>query len=333
MAVADELVIAVRSEGTKETRDDLEDVESQFSETADKTDKSSENLEGFAGKFKGAMKVAVAALAVGAAGFLAQLPAVGMAVSGLSAILAGLSFQLNKLLTPVSGPLSDAFFKVANAIFEADGAVGKLLGAGTGIGALILILKGAALAGSGLAATILGLGATLLSLPVILGVLIAALIAFVAAYIFNWKGTRDKTDKILAQIADFVREAFDKFIAFVASKLGPFVEKVKAKFGEIKDDIKSWADDLAARAKQWGVNLIQRFIDGIKSKIRAVGQAFGNVTSSVGGALGINVNSGSSGGTAAVSGTSRGRTLQLDGRRLERRTGRYGADSLTRRNI
>lgn len=333
MAVADELVVALRTEGAKETRDDLEDVQEQFTETADTAEESSSNLTAFAMKFQGAMKVAIAGLAIAAVGLLAQIPAVGMVMAGLGAIIEGLLFQVNQFIQPLAGPLSDAFFKLSNAIFKAEGILGDFLGAATLLGSFLLVLKAAALAGSGLAAAILGAGAAIVSLPVIVGAAIAALLAFFVAYITNWKGTRDKTDAILAKIGETVKGLFNKFLEWAGSILGPFVQNVKEKFADVKQSVVDWADDLAERARTWGRNLIDRFIGGIKSKIQGVRDALSDVTGSIGGAIGIGGTTGAPRAAGRLSRTSAGPSLSIDGRSLTRTTGRYDSDRLTRRNI
>jgi len=77
-------LIAIKSEGVGETQDKLEGVEQSMDETAESAGDSAEQLEGFSQRFAGAMGAAVAALAVGAAGLLSQVPVLGEAFSGLS---------------------------------------------------------------------------------------------------------------------------------------------------------------------------------------------------------------------------------------------------------
>ena len=73
MATAEELIVAITSEGVSETRDDLEGVERSMEDTADSAGNSAEELEGFSQRFQGALSAAVAALAVGSAGLLSQV--------------------------------------------------------------------------------------------------------------------------------------------------------------------------------------------------------------------------------------------------------------------
>lgn len=137
MATAEELLVAIRSEGVDETRQDLEGVESAMEDTAESAGDSAAELEGFSERFSGAMSAAVAALAIGAAGLLAQVPVLGEAFSGLAAIVGALAFQMDGVLRPVLTPLTNGFFEVANMIYEADGATGALIGGFTTITALL----------------------------------------------------------------------------------------------------------------------------------------------------------------------------------------------------
>jgi len=136
------------------------------------------------------MSAAVAALAVGAAGLLSQVPVLGGLFSGLAAVVEAVAFQMDGVLRPALGPLTQGFFKLSQMIFEADGIIGDIIGA---IGTIVSIVAIAAAAafqfGSGLAtlsaaagtaASVLGtivgvittVGAAILSLP---GLIVAAI--------------------------------------------------------------------------------------------------------------------------------------------------------------
>lgn len=357
MAVADELIVALRTEGADETKQDLQEVDKQFEETASKADTSSQNLNGFAAKFQGAMKVAIAALSIAAVGLLAQVPVIGEAFAGIGAIIDALIFQVDKLIRAVGGEkISEGLFDISESIFEAEGAMGTLIGAITLVVSGLLILAGvllaagvasgtfvplmiagaAAIKGVGLA--ILGILGSILSLPVILAAALVALAAFAVAYLTNWKGTRDKTDAIVGKIVEFVKNGFNKFVEFVSSILSPFADKVGQIFDDIADRIKQWASDLAEKAVGYGEAIVRAIARGIKAYFSLITAPFDMIAD----ALGIDLDiasvggGGSSGSTSGVSGLARtggGTSLSMDGRSLTRTTGRYESDRLTRRNI
>ena len=338
MVTAEELVVSITSDGTQETQDDLEGVEGAMEDTADSAGNSAEELEGFSKRFSGAMSAAVAALAVGAAGLLSQVPVIGEAMSGLFAIVEALAFQMDSVLRPVLSPIADFFFDVANRIFEADGAMGTIIGAVASFVSIAAVVL-AAIVGvvkilsvfAGAIATVVGaLGtiisvvgavasalAGLISLPALL---IAAFVALAAALIFNVGGARDRLGEILSDIWDF--------------------------FVDLAADLADWAGDLASDAFDWGQNLIERFIDGIRAAIGRLREFLGDLRD-IGASVGVSVpdlgglggGGGGNGGRAssrprfgaATSGGSGG--SQIDGRQITESTGRYRSGSPNRRGL
>ena len=321
-----------------ETQEDLEGVEAAMDETANSAGNSAEELEGFSQRFQGAMSAAVAGLAVGAAGLLSQVPVVGEAMSGLFAIVEAVAFQMDSVLRPVLSPIGDFFFDIANAIFEADGALGTIIGAVASFVSIAAVVL-AAIVGvvkilsvfAGAIATVVGaLGtiisvvgavasalAGLISLPALL---IAAFVALAAALIFNVGGARDRLGEILSDIWDF--------------------------FVDLAADLADWAGDLASDAFTWGRNLIDRFIDGIRaaigrltdflSDLRDIGASVGISVPELGGLGGGGGGNGGGGSSrprfgAATGGGSGG--SQIDGRQITESTGRYRSGSPNRRGL
>jgi phage-related minor tail protein len=357
MAVADELIVALRTEGADETKQDLQEVDKQFQDTASKADTSSQNLSGFAAKFQGAMKVAIAALSIAAVGLLSQVPVIGEAFAGIGAIIDALIFQVDKFIRAVGGEkISEGLFNISEKIFEAEGAMGTLisvitlvvsglailaaalLAAGVASGTLVPTMLAGAAAIKGVVLAILGTIGTILSLPVILAAALVALAAFAVAYLTNWKGTRDKTDAIVGKIVEFVKKGFNKFVEFVGSILSPFADKVGQIFTDIADRIKQWAADLADKAVGYGEDIVRAIARGIRAYFSLITAPFDMIADAIG--IDLDIGSvgggGSTGSTSAVSGLARtggGSTLSMDGRSLTRTTGRYESDRLTRRNI
>ncbi len=120
MVTAQELVVAIRSEGVKEVNDDLKKTDERMQETADSAGNSADRLSGFATSIKGAMAAIVAGLAIGVAGVLTQVPVLGEATAGLKAIFESLGFQIDDKLRPFISKLNTEFFDLASAISEGD---------------------------------------------------------------------------------------------------------------------------------------------------------------------------------------------------------------------
>jgi hypothetical protein len=120
MVTAQELVVAIRSEGVKEVNDDLKKTDERMQETADSAGNSADRLSGFAKSIKGAMAAIVAGLAIGVAGVLTQVPVLGEATAGLKAIFESLGFQIDDKLRPFVSKLNTEFFDLASAISEGD---------------------------------------------------------------------------------------------------------------------------------------------------------------------------------------------------------------------
>ncbi len=278
MVTAQELIVAIRSEGVRETVSDLGGIEDSMEETAESTSEAAEQAEGFSGTFKGAMSAAVAALAVGAAGLLSQVPVVGEVFSGLGAVIDSVVVKIDEVLRPVLTPLTNAFFKLAQKISNADGTMGTIIGVVASVAAGLAVLAGIVLSvGAAIAPLVAGLGAVstaataiggaiatvggvLLSLPGILAIVIAAVVAFVAAYIFNIGGVRDKTNNILAKVFGF--------------------------FVDLGNNIKSWATSTAASALEKGKDIAGDLLDGIIETGSGIIEWFEGLASDIGGVIG-----------------------------------------------
>jgi hypothetical protein len=257
MPTAQELIVAIRSEGVDQTRGKLEDVGDSMSDTASKAGNSADRLEGFSQKFQGAMGAAVAALAVGAAGLLSQVPVIGEVASGLGAVVDSVVVKIDETLRPILTPITNKLFELAKAISNTDGTLGKIIGVITTVIAVGLVLAGVVVAiGAAIAPFLAGLSAiatvgglvisaittiagALLSLPVILGLLVAAVIAFVAAYIFNIGGVRDKTNSILGKVFDFFVRLGQDILAWAKSTASMIFEKAKKIGAQLLQGIKN----------------------------------------------------------------------------------------------
>jgi len=329
---AEELLVAIRSDGVSQTQDDLEGVEQTMDETAQSAGDSADQLEGFSTEFQGAMTAAVAALAVGAAGLLSQIPVLGETMAGLFSIVEALAFQMDGVLRPVLSPIANAFFGISQAIFAAEGIVGDLIGGFTTVASILAIAipiiakVGATLGvwastGAGVVAILTKIVAVIgtvigaiVSLPATLLAAIAAVIAFATAYALNIGGIRDATNSVLSKV-------YQAFLGLL-------------------DNLISWASELGTKAYQWGKDVVDQMIAGIKNALSRLRGVLNDIGGTIESSIDIDVSDftgggGGGGGGGRPSGGlfGGGGGISLDGRQLSESTGRYRADPSRRRGI
>jgi phage-related protein len=296
---AEELIVAIRSEGVGETQEDLEGVERQMEDTAESAGESADELEGFSERFQGAMGAAVAALAVGAAGLLSQVPVLGELFSGLAAVVSAVAFQMDGVLRPVLSPLTGLFFELSSAIFEANGIIGDIIGAVAAVVSIATVLIGVAAkvgavlgiwasAGAGVVSilgtiagvigTVIG---TIVSLPALLVAAVAAIAAFAVAYLTNFRGIRDKTNQFIGNIVDTVVGGVTDFAAAALKAVKKWVGNVGDWFTDLASDLSSWASDVASDAFEWGADLVKGLLEGIRAFAGLVVEAFQGVINGI----------------------------------------------------
>lgn len=171
------------------------------------------------------------------------------------------------------------------------------------IGSLILFVGSLATAIGGASSVMGAIGAVIALLGGPITVIIAIIAALAAAWTLNLFGIRDKTKSAI----DFIKGLWERFKSFfvenkdaivstllmLMSPIGLIVlafrnwDKIKDIVGRIKDWLGTAMDTLIASAKEWGINLLNGFIDGIKSKIDNLKNTIGSVSSTVKDYIGI----------------------------------------------
>ena len=359
-----QLVVRAVPEGVSDTVDGLGEMTDQVEDSTDQMDEQASSMADLSKEFSGAMNVAVAGLAVASGFLLSRVPVLGEAFDALFAIVDAVAFQMDSVLRPVLSPLTDGILNVADILFQAEGAGGALIGM---LGTLITILGAVVLpaaalasklglaastasalisAGSTLAGVITTVGAAIISLPGLIAIALAAIVGFVAAYLTNWRGARDKTDAFVGDILGFVSSGFARLVTIADNLLGNLVSAVKSKGANAvkatSDFVNNMAGefrDLISNAAGWGRQLISRLIAGIKSAAGNLQSAVSGINLTAGVTIGDVAGTVSAGAQAAESGASDfigsvgggGGTINLDGRNIENTQGRYRADNLHRR--
>jgi phage-related minor tail protein len=332
MPTAEELTVALRSEGASETQSDLQGVQDQFQETTNTTESAADEMSRFSTEFSGAMQAAVAGLAVAATGLLSQVPVVGELFAALAAVVEAVAIQMDEVLRPVLSPLADAFYNFAGAIFENE-LLGTLTGIVGALGSLAAIaaavITGIAKAGAvigtfastsagvvsilgTIGSAIAGVAAAIASLPAVVIAAIGVLVAALAAYALNIGGFRDKVNQFAADIWTFL----------------------KSGFSDLGESLMEWGRGIASDAYEWGRDLIENMIDGIQSGIGRLRDLLPDLS---GVDFDISNGGGVTSGRAAEASTFTSRSnssvFNIDGRRLDERTGRFGRSSTSRRGV
>lgn len=238
MPTVEELTVALKQDGMRETTSGLENVENKFDDTASSVDDSATEMTGFASKFKGAMGAVVAGLAVAAGGLLSQVPVIGEAFGGLASVFDAIVFQIDQKLRPALQPVTDGFYDLSAAIFEGDWQqAGNIIG--NGITSFVDKLKSID--------------------PVALGENLSN--AFVSAVqTIDWS-------QVPGLIVDAILLNF-KFLTFGAQVLAGFIKGIvnaaqETDWGEVASDIFDFLLDGVTGAFDWVKDKLQPAIDAI----------------------------------------------------------------------
>lgn len=356
-----EVVVRATPEGLQSTTNQVDEMSDGVEDSTDEMDEQAGVMSRLSKRFSGAMGAVMTGMAVATAGLLSQVPVIGELMGGLGAIIDGLAFRLDSLLRPTFGPIVDRLFDFADAIFEADGALGTvidiLLVAGTILGTLagvvltvtkvlapmissfgVLVTVGKVVVGA--IASIIGI---IGAVPLAIGLLVAGLA------LLAWHFREEIVGAIKTAIG-WIGDIADRFTDFVSDALewgvdvlANLVESFKDGAGSVFDwvtgfvsDITESFTDLVSDAFEWGKDLIQRFISGIKSAASGIGEisivgdlTLGDVAGEVSGALGGGNDSGGTEFRGSVGGNNGG--TYLDGRRVDSNQSRFSKDRLTRR--
>jgi len=335
MTTIQEIVIKATPEG-------MDTVVSQTNEMESAVENSTEEMEDQAGamsdlseKFQGAMSVAVTGLAVAAGGLLAQVPVLGEAFDGLFAIVQAVAFQIDKVLRPVLTPLTNLFLDIADAIYEADGAMGTIIGVAGTVATILGTIVGPAL----LLASKLGLIGSVSGAVIAAGKVLVGVLAAIASAISLPIAAAALLVAGLAVLAYHFREEIRNAIETAVSKLKGFASKAKKAANDVVDRVTTAFTDLVDKAKDWGKSLIEKLVKGIKSAAGAVQDIVEGINLTAGVTIGdVAGTVGEVGGAAADVGSnfigSVGQSASdifLDGDKLNDNMGRRRKSALARR--
>jgi len=303
--VAD-ITVAVEAAGADMAQGQLEGLEDQLEETARSAEGQADAMGDISERWQGTMSALVTGLAVASAGLLSQVPVLGEAFGGLASVVEAVAFQMDQVLRPILQPITDGLFGLSSAIFNADGVMGTFIGVlGTvttfllgvvapltavaakifGLSTVIAVVKGALLTAIGVVSSVVGaIGA----IPLAIAAVVAAVVGFVAAYITNWNGVRDKTNKVVGKIVGFIKglasdalEWAQNTVKNIASGIAEFAQDAVAKGKAIATDIADALSGLVSDALEWGRSIPKELAAGISEFIQRVATGAATLASKV----------------------------------------------------
>ncbi|AFH21511.1 hypothetical protein OSG_eHP2_00190 [environmental Halophage eHP-2] len=362
---AEELVVKALPEGFGETNDKLETTDEKFEEVSGSMEESTGLLSSLANKFGGALSAIVAGVAVATAGILSQVPILGEVVSGLTSVINAVAFQLDKRLRPVLGPVRDGLFELAQAIFEGnfqkaesiikdfvDAIVNIDFGAvfasiTDAVDGILLKIRSAfdGRTAGGIVDQILGLLGGFVSFAA------NRLAGFIQDVIKALSGT--ETDNVLAEflvdslgaLVDFTASATNRILAFLRGlNYGSIINTITAGLTDSSQELTSGIIDLV-QSVNWSKitrKLKEEFKsstkDGLINAVKNIDvgdvAALANPYSAIN--MGV-INAAADATSDALSNQGRvtnnstGGDTYLDGRSVEKQTGRYGHGRIANR--
>jgi len=366
MVTAEELLVKITPEGIGETEQELKGVEKSMEDTADSAGDSAEELQGFSEKFAGAMTSAVAALAIGAAGILAQVPVIGETGSAIQAILGSITRSIDREIRPAMNGFNQDLFATAQEAENAEGLFNTLKTAVEGfdqatedLATDVMQNEIEELTGITVPDNWLDLGWEIITVQTgdAMGTVIDIIeqdIDQAASQVSGLEGAFSDTGETITQdVTDWV----DNFINEVRN----IPRDVTRFFDTLGENLSEWGGNLADEAISWGQDIIQGIIDGISNGIDDLQETLDELSSisesvdidlpdfddldnidvagSIGGSNGGGGGGGGGGGQFTVpdlgnvGNIGNGGDIQLDGRTLIEDTGRFITGSSQRRGL
>jgi phage-related protein len=335
MVDVSEVVVRATPEGMDNVVSKTNEMEGAVEDSTEEMDEQAGTMSDLSEKFAGAMSVAVTGLAVAAGGLLAQVPVLGEAFSGLFAIVDAVAFQMDQVLRPVLMPITNLFFAISDAIFEADGAMGDVIGVGATLAAILGMIVGPAL----LVASKLGLIGSVSGAVIAAGKFLIGVLAAIASAISLPIAAAALLVAGLAVLAYHFREEIANAIGTAVAFLKDFATRAKQAANDVVKRITGAFTSLVDKAKDWGKSLIEKLVKGIKSAAGAVQDIVEGINLTAGVTIGdVAGTAGEIAGAASDAGSdfigsvgSEATSVFLDGSKVDNNQGRYRKDALARR--
>jgi len=358
MAIAEELIVALKSQGAAETKSQVNEVGESVQDVEQDVEASSDRLSGLTRKIKGFMGAIVAGVALAAGGLATQIPVLGGLFESLKSVFSAVGFQLDKRIRPALQPIIDGFYELSNAIFAGDwetvrelfndavnaivnfdfaGAVNNLLSIFSDLGVTILDT----LAGLDIRQILqdvydgIAQFANRIKWAEALKPVITALGNFIDET--DWLGIGADFIKALRDgiIAIYKGVDWNKWYKYIKTGLEDWVDETD--FTQIaKDIVTGIGSYLKENLSFWRENFAEpiasAMVEGIEDKLESkIGMGLEVDIDNGGPGIGISTTEDTPGTFRSSNGTGMGVTM--DGRRLTENTGRYDRDRTARRGV
>jgi hypothetical protein len=126
MPTAEEIIVALTSQGAGQVEDDLKAVQEQTKQTTDEVEDTTAQLGGLADKFQGAMTAIMAGFAIATGGLLTQVPVLGETLSALGTVLDTLGLKIDSAIRPAVSSLNQDLLDLSEDINKEDGVLSSL---------------------------------------------------------------------------------------------------------------------------------------------------------------------------------------------------------------
>jgi hypothetical protein len=355
MFETEEFLIAIREEGSELVRDSLEGVSQQFNDVVQEVAAGADELEGFSERYGAAAQVAVAGITVAAAGLLSQVPIIGSVFEAFGGIIEAIAYQMDSVLRPALKPVVSLLYDVEAVIYEAEGPLADFLAILVSLVAIVISVVGplfllvAAVGGmakafaaglvviKGVALALGGIIGSILSLPAVVLIAAAALIAFAVAWLTNFRGTRDKTNEIIGKIWGYIKGLGKDIVEWAKGiDLSDFI----GAFKDIGANVLAYVDTLIGKMTQKGKDIVSNLVSGM---VTAVSNAAGWVRDIITNGQGVDMTADiSGGGNMNESAFDQGLynaaqriqnvEVKMDSYRVQRQTGRAQVSDINARN-
>jgi len=356
MAIAEELIVALKSQGAEETKRQVDAVGDSVKDVEQDVSASSDRLSGLTRKIKGFMSAIVAGIALAAGGLATQIPVLGGLFEGLASVFSAVGFQLDKRLRPFLEPIIDGFYELSAAIFAGDWEtvrqfftdIGEALVEFDYASAIESLLMSLSNFTATIFNTLAGLDFRGLLQQLVTRIanisdaidwrsILRPIIDGVANFInsTDWLGLAADIIKALrgAMIAFFKGVNWNDWYKYIKGGLETWVDNTD--FTQIAKDILSGIgnyllDNITFWKETFAEPIAGFIVEGIEDAIEAeIGMGIEVDINNDGPGIGVSADP----AINPIMGGERTRTISMDGRELDESLGRYGRDTTTRRGI
>lgn len=305
-----EVAFKYAAKGAKQVQRKDKQVQSAVNKTAKDARKNSGEINRWMERNKTAIGAIAGASLAAMGAIISASPTARAELAGVRSAFTLFADDVINDVLPAGDSLTNKAFEIQEAYAELPDPVREtisalIIGAGAFValaativgvvkivGAFLAVLAPVIKVAAGVVAAIAGIISIKFILIALLAVLIAAIVGFVAAYILNWKGARDKTNEFVKDIydsaVDWLGRVKDRGIELISDLVNGFVDWIKKLPGrtatwlsDVYDEVKDRLAGLRDAALGWGEDVIDRFINGLENGLGRLRDAMAKVRDTI----------------------------------------------------